>query len=134
MSAFTIGATDFGVDIEASRLEITKGDDALSLTVEIVGDQTTFDRVVADEDAWPWALYPPRFYLRDLPISAEVASSQVALSVANADDYETALYMMEHNTVRDLTIKFLSSSKIQIDGFVDLLGDKKAFRIQYEGA
>jgi len=134
MSAFIIGVTDFGVDIGESRLEVTKGDGALSLTVEIVGDKTAFDRAVTDDDAWSWALYPPRFYLRELPISTQVASSQLTLSLADGDDHETALYMMEHNPVRDLTIKFLSPSKIQIDGRVDLLGDEKAFRIQYESA
>lgn len=135
MGDFFIGKTNFGVDAKKSRFDFKKASDSrLLLTIEVHGDPKVYKEVTADEDSeWSWTLYPPHFYLRDYPVSEKTKSKerQITLKPEDSDNFEVALYLMEHNDVEGVRIK-VDDHRLEISGQVDLMGEPREFRIRWE--
>lgn len=135
MASFMIGGTEFGIDPGRSRCALTgrlfRGP---SLTVEIQADADLFEALTHVEDsAWSWALYPPSFSFRDLPIPKpkEGATTEVRLTPADVERHEVGLYMMEHNPVTDVVLRLGPATAIVIQGKVELCGEPAEFRIEW---
>jgi hypothetical protein len=132
MAQFVIGETDFGVADDTSRLELAPGPDGrLLLTVDIHGSQEVYDRI-KDDPEWSWTLYPPHFYLHAYPVSAAARAKTVTVKLKpeDLDDYDVAVYMMEHNNVEGVTLK-VSESQVEVSGSVDLMGEPRDFHIHW---
>jgi hypothetical protein len=134
MDTFSISGTEFGVDNYASVtcLCVLK-DGSRVLTLDVRGDEMTYRAVADGEDSeWGWTLYPPRFYLLDyvLPVRNSDGDSEVVLTPGDLDDYDVALYMMEHNEVSDLVIRLHGDTEVTIVGSVGLMGEVEAFEIR----
>jgi hypothetical protein len=136
MQQFKIGSTDFGIDATASSFTVDRTNpDRPTITIELCGDQSTFDSLTADDDSeWSWALYPPGFYLRSFPAQVDpatgIATARVKLD--DTDDYEFAIYMMEHNNIDNVTVKLIPDSSLEISGRVDLFGEAYDFAIHWQ--
>jgi hypothetical protein len=131
MNVFVIGETDFGVNVEESYLRtVGECEGQRVLQLEVVGDTDIFDHI-SEAEEWSWALYPPKFYLRGLPVPSDLFESEAMLSLEHNDAYECSLYMMEHNAVRNLEVKFYSAREVELRGNVDLLGHDRRFSIRY---
>ncbi len=64
------------------------------LTLEINGSDAILDELMKDDDCkWSWALYPPRIYLHAVPYNGNA----IVIDHDFLNQYEAALYMMEHN-------------------------------------
>jgi hypothetical protein len=132
MAQFVIGGTDFGVADDTSRLELAPGPDGrLLLSVDIHGSQQVYDRL-KDDPEWSWTLYPPHFYLYAYPVPATARAKTVTVKLKpeDLDDYDVALYLMEHNSVEGVTLK-VSKGRVEVSGRVDLMGDLHTFRIRW---
>lgn len=133
MGEFVIGDTDFGIDRASVIFDLVPGDDGtVLLTVEFEGREVDFDRIQEERgDQWGWASYPPSFYLRDFPVAAAGAGTITTVLDRKAyQQYEVALYMMEHNTVEG-SINITAGTQIEIIGQVDLMGKLTPFRIRW---
>jgi hypothetical protein len=135
MASFTIGGTEFGIDPGRSRCALTRRlFRSPSLTVVIQGDAGLFERLThAEDSAWSWALYPPTFSLRDLPIPKPKGGEtiDVPLAPAEVERYEVGLYMMEHNPVTDVVLQLGPGTEVVIRGKVELCGEPGEFRIEW---
>jgi len=135
MLKFLIGDTDFKIDTKESNVSYDNSDqDNPLVTMEIVGDNTTFDAITESDDSkWSWALYPPKFYITEYPITIDPLTG---IATANADTgdldkYEFAIYMMEHNNITNVKIIILPSGTIEITGTVDVMGEEYFFLIKW---
>ena len=135
MGDFFFGETNFGVEPKQSRFDLKKASDGrLLLTIEVHGKEKLYKEVTADENSeWSWTLYPPYFYLRDYPVAEQTKGTerQLRLKPEDADNFDVALYLMEHNNVEGVTIK-VNDHRIEISGHVDLMGEPREFRISWE--
>ena len=132
MNAFVIGDTQFGVDVPKSFLRVVNDDgDRGFLELEVRGDADIFDRL-SEGESWSWALYPPKFYLLGLPVPRPPANHVATLTSADRDVCDCALYLMTHNDVDDVEVRFHASNDVEVSGIVDLFGEKQRFRIRYE--
>lgn len=112
MNSFKIGDTEFGI----GNIQFAIEDNLLSL--EITGSEDVFDELTENDDAeWGWALYPPKIFFRDVPY----VDKDIVVDEDSLDQYDIALYMMEHNDFTG-TIK-VSAYNIDICGQVDINGD-----------
>src|SRR5688572_537290 len=127
---FTIGNTNFGIESGSVRLEASHAEGGeLSLWIEVRGNEALFDIIAGDDEhRFSWASYPPKFYLRGIPIAAN-ALDGYEIPQTDIDEFDAALYMMEHNLVSDLTI-FLDTTALKVTGTVDLMGTEESFCIQ----
>jgi hypothetical protein len=135
MGDFIIGKTNFVIEAKKSRFDLKKGSDGcLLLTIEVHGNEKVYKEVTADEDSeWSWTLYPPYFYLHDYPVleKAKGKEHEITLKPKDSDDFDVALYLMEHNGVEAVTIK-VDDHCLEISGKVDLVGKPSEFRIYWE--
>jgi hypothetical protein len=135
MDEFTIGETDFGIEPGQSRLDLaSQADGTVLLTLEVQGNQAVFDQLNAGGNSeWSWALYPPQFYLRQYPLPGQPKKKTVTVELQpeDADNYDVALYLMEHNPVEDVRITIKKGAQVEVTGQVELLGDLKDFRIRW---
>jgi hypothetical protein len=72
------------------------------LNVDVSGDQSTFESLTEEEgQPFSWALYPPRFYIHDLPLPAntDINDFEYIITEDDIDEHEIDLYMMEYCTV-----------------------------------
>lgn len=134
--SFTIDQCEFGVDPRASAVELqAHADGGWRLSIGIKGTQEHFDALTGDEDSpWAWALYPPEFYARGIPVSRAAAESGTEIFLAEEGEFEMALYMMEHNEVRDLCIRLGPNRALRISGQVDLFGEVCPLQIRFGGS
>lgn len=134
MDFFIIGATNFGIEPTKSSFTLTKANDGrLFLAIEVRGNEKLYKEITADENSeWSWTLYPPYFYLRDYSISEKLNGSvcEIRMKPEDSDNFDVALYLMEHNTVTDVTIKF-SDRRVEVAGRVDLMGEVREFQIDF---
>lgn len=136
MQQFKIGSADFGIDATSSSFAVDTTDpDRPTITIKVNGDRATFKDLTADDDSeWSWALYPPAFYLNSFPAQVDpstgIATARVALD--DIDDYEFAIYMMEHNNIDNVTVKFIPDKSLEISGRVDLFGEVHDFAINWQ--
>jgi hypothetical protein len=131
--SFVIGGTDFGIDSAATVASITThADGSRVLNLDVQGDEKTYRSVSESEDSkWSWTLYPPRFYLSgyEFAFRGVAENLEIALTSNDYEDYDVGLYMMEHNEVSDVVIKFHADEYVSVVGRVDLMGDDEAFEI-----
>ena len=68
MATVTIGDYDFGVDADASPIEISP--DKIDIT--IVGRKELVESLRDDNDhPWSWLVYPPKIYLTDVSVNLD---------------------------------------------------------------
>jgi|GEM_PF-373395 hypothetical protein len=130
---FSIGPTEFFVDLEKSQFSLTRQSDGSSkLGIDIFGSRDVFGALSSQDDSdWSWALYPPEFYIHDFPLTPDAFAADGSLFIAAREDHEIGLYMMEHCEVMNLHIKMESATKISIDGQVELWGKAMPFAIVF---
>lgn len=134
MAEFTIDGTDFGIDLAESTFSLDALDGATVVNAEIHGNQEQYDSITENEDSeWSWTLYPPHFYLRDFPADVDSATGNGSAQVAidDLDEYEVAIYLMEHNDVDDVTVKIVPERSLEISGRVFLSGRPHDFTIKW---
>lgn len=135
-SDFFIGKTNFGVQIDKSRFDVTKEPDGrLYLTVEIRGDDKSLDKVRDDEKSeWNWVPSSPLFYLRKYPVpgAAKAEGLTVKLKPDDDDKYDLGLYIGEHFRAENVVLK-LTEDSIEISGRsnVESAGKHYDFRIRW---
>ncbi|MGK5004721.1 hypothetical protein [Janthinobacterium sp. LB2P70] len=132
MHVFSIGDTNFDVDVAKSRVSLeARGDGMREVNIKIEADDDVFMQLTEDDDApWSWALYPPSFSLLGLLVAGADAAPVHRLAV-DADDVqcESALYMMEYRDVADICLVELSAQRLAITGRVDFFGKSLPFAI-----
>lgn len=132
---FVIGDTDFGIDVDESSFEIDDyHPETPLLTIEIMGNGEVFEKLTEQEDSeWSWALDAPHFYIRDFPASPGNQPGDVSAtaSLDDIDEYELAIYMMEHNDIEDVMIQIKAGTSLDITGKVDLFGETHNFAIRW---
>jgi hypothetical protein len=135
MAGFTINGTEFGIDLGQSRCALARRlFRGPALTVEIHGDSTVFETLKQVEgSAWSWALYPPSFSLRALPVPKSKGGQivEVRLTPSEVERHEVGLYMMEHNPVSDVILRLGPGTEVVICGKVELIGEPGEFRIEW---
>lgn len=134
VTKFRIGETDFGVDLLKSKLVLEVVDGSGILTAEIHGDEKQYESITEDEASeWAWTLYPPHFYLRDFPVKFDVLDrrSEVMASNDDLEEYDAAIYLMDHNDLDDIVMSVDSSRSIEISGNVSILGRTRSFEINW---
>lgn len=134
MKDFTIGATQFGIEVEESYLELREQSDrSWILSIEVNGSKELFAKLTdSDHSAWGWALYPPKFYLRKLSVTVNGSRSVpiTRLSESDIDEHDIALYLMEHNDVGDVAIE-VAAGVLSVQGIVDISEEQHPFRISW---
>lgn len=89
---FSIGNYEFSFDHENSTIEII-GNKITDLTIK--SDEGVFDELCKKDDfEFSYGIYSPEFYARDIDLGKK---GQIVINEKNQNDYETALYFMEHN-------------------------------------
>jgi hypothetical protein len=135
MASFVINGTEFGIDLGQSRCALNRRlFRGPLLTVEVQGDSGLFERLKqAGDSAWSWALYPPSFSLRALPVRkpSDSQTVEVRLKPAEVERYDIDLYMMEHNPVADVVLRLGPGREVAIWGNVELCGESGNFRIEW---
>jgi hypothetical protein len=135
MASFVINGTEFGIAPGPSRCALTRRlFRGASLTVEVQGDPELFERLRhAEDSAWFWALYPPSFSLRGLPVPKPTGSQavEVCLTQAEVERHDVGLYMMEHNPATNVVLRLGPGTQLVICGQVELCGEPGEFRIEW---
>jgi hypothetical protein len=132
---FKIDDTDFGIDAVKSRFEvrILKSGDAL-IDAEVYGNENRYEEVTQDYDSspWSWTLYPPHFYMRSYPAESDRSSGtfKATVSTADLDEYEVAIYLMEHNDVDGVKVT-ADRQTFKATGVVYLSGKPHPFSISF---
>lgn len=137
MNVFSIGDTNFEVDVAKSRISVAAHADGMrEINIRIEADDEVFMRLTEDDDApWSWALYPPAFLLQGLLVAGTEAAPVQMLAVdAGNTDCESALYMMEYRDVADLRLVELSAQRLAITGKVEFDGKRLPFAIDMSRA
>jgi hypothetical protein len=134
MADFVIAGTEFGIDVQQSRIQLTSRGNELLLTLEVHGNPAKFAAIKSDEDSkWSWALYPPHFYIRSYPVpaAARTRTAKVSLKPGDMTNYDIALYMMEHNDVDRVVVTLKGGVEVEVSGRVNLLGKRSPFEIRW---
>ncbi|WP_420551968.1 hypothetical protein [Tenacibaculum aiptasiae] len=100
---FSIGDYNFSIDRNESIIEIN-GNQIIDLTIK--ADENVFDQLCDKENfEFSYGLYPPEFYAHQIDLGK---SKQIVINEQNQNNYEVALYFMEHNDV-DVNISILNN-------------------------
>lgn len=132
MHVFSIGDTNFEVDVAKSRISlVARADGMREINIRIEADDEVFMRLTEDDDApWSWALYPPSFILQGLLVAGADAAPVHMLAVdASCTEAECSLYMMDYHDVAELRLVELSSQRLALTGKVDFFGSSLSFAI-----
>lgn len=134
---FKIGDTDFHVDVKKSsfKLRILKNGDA-TIDADIYGDELQYEAITADEDSpWSWTLYPPHFYIHEFPakVGKVAGKASAKITVDDLDDYEAAIYLIEHNDLDDVAVT-IDETTFHAKGTVFLSGRPHPFSIKFTKA
>lgn len=133
--SFTINDTDFKIDGAKSRysLKVLKSGDAV-IEAEIYGEKEQYEKITEDYDSsqWSWTLYPPHFYMRSYPAKkhGSAGAFKAAVSQVDLDEYEVAIYLIEHNDVDEVKVK-ADAKTYEAAGTVFLSGKPHPFSIKY---
>jgi len=112
---FKLGDCDFEIDKDF-RFSFEDG----KLNFDVCGDQKVFDKIFEDEShPYNWALYPPKFYIHDLPLklTTDINNFEYIITEDDVDECEIDLYMMEYCTVFPCKVTG-NSGIITIEGMV----------------
>jgi len=120
---FSIGNHEFSFDHENSTIEII-GNKITDLTIK--SDESVFDELCEKEDfEFSYGIYSPEFYAREIDLGKK---GQIVINEKNQNDYETALYFMEHN---DLNINLsLHPDWILVVGWTKISGKEYPITIR----
>lgn len=132
MTVFSIGDTNFDVDIAKSSISLEEdGTGMVELNIDIHGDDDEFMRLTEPDDAeWSWALYPPAFFLHGLRISqGQGGALAIGMLDTHPEAEESGIYMMEYGDVSAVNILELSARRLLVSGMVDLCGKRLPFHI-----
>ena len=136
MGIFSIGGTNFAVDVAKSRIRLEAlGDGMLEIDIDIHGDDDVFMRLMEedeeeDDGEWSWALYPPVFFLHGLRVAQGQPGAAVSGPLGTqCDAAESGIYMMEYGDVSLIDIGELSPRRLAIAGVVTLYGRQLPFQI-----
>ncbi|WP_219115786.1 hypothetical protein [Janthinobacterium sp. UMAB-56] len=132
MRVFSIGDTNFEVDVAKSRIALTPdANGLLEINIDIHGDDDVFMRLTEPEDAqWSWALYPPAFFLHGLRIpQGQDGALAIGMLDTHPEAEESGIYMMEYGDVSAVNIIELSARRLLVSGMVDLCGERLPFHI-----
>ena len=112
VSRFLIDNTEFGVGQVTFSINPT----ANTFTVEIVGDEAIAASIgAAESHPFNWISYPPHFYVRDAVFTHEGDIKTLDIDEDALDEYDIALYLMEHNDV-------LGTFTLTADGLITVVG------------
>lgn len=132
MNTFHLDETDFGIDLARSSCSIDEVDGARVINVEIHGDDSKYDAITETEDSeWSWTLYPPHLYIHDFPLNDDYGTLRAKISRDDLDEYEAAIYLIEHNDVDDVDVSVDGSGKLFVSGTVFLSGSPHSFSVDY---
>ena len=132
MTVFSIGDTNFDVDITKSSISLEEdGSGMVELNIDIHGDDDVFMRLTEPDDAeWSWALYPPAFFLHGLRIpQGQGGAFAIGTLDTHPEAEESGIYMMEYGDVSAVNIIELSARRLLVSGMVDLCGKRLPFHI-----
>ena len=132
MTVFSIGDTNFDVDIAKSSISLEEdGTGMVELNIDIHGDDDVFMRLTEPDDAqWSWALYPPAFFLHGLRIpEGQGGTFAIGMLDTHPEAEESGMYMMEYGDVSAVNIIELSARRLLVSGMVDLCGKRLPFHI-----
>ena len=132
MNSFRLGETDFGINPGKSACSIDTADGGLVVNLEIRGDDEKYDAITENEDSeWSWTQYPPRLYIHDFPLTNDGDIKRAKISRDDLDEYEAAIYLMEHNDVDGVELSVDPDGVLQIRGNVLLSGQPHIFTVHY---
>lgn len=132
MNTFHLDETDFGINLAKSFFSIDTVDGVQVVNVEIVGDNAKYDAITETGDSeWSWTLYPPRLYIHDFPLKDDNGIMRARILQDNLDEYEAAIYLMEHNDVDDVELSICRDGVLQVRGTVFLSGRTRTFSVHY---
>ena len=137
MQIFSIGDTNFEVDVAKSRISVSAQADGMrEVNIKIEADDDVFMQLTEDDDApWSWALYPPSFILQGLLLAGTDGAPVQMLAVdASKTDCECSLYMMDYHDVSALRLVELSAQRLALTGKVDFDGKDLPFAIDMRRA
>lgn len=108
MAHFIIDGFDFGVDAERSSLVVKSS----KFELKLVGDDSvTRDAMRRDDHPWSWLIQPPFLYAVGIPCKEDANGDfEHDITEQELDDYDIALYAMEHCDV--LPCKISKTGKI----------------------
>ena len=132
MDRFLIKATDFGIDRSRSRLTFERGEGkARIVDLVIHGHPETHAQLTNhNESDWSWSLYPPKLYVSSYPVPAD-HPLEIDLSPDDGEDYDIALYMMEHHPIEAAEIEIDADGQVEIRGWAELSGELVDFAISW---
>ena len=105
MATFTIDDYDFGVDPDASHIDISSG----KIDIAIVGRKDLVESLWDDDDhPWSWLVYPPKIYLTDVPIILHGNGFQRDITEDDLDEYDIAIYAMKHCDILPCRVTLLN--------------------------
>jgi hypothetical protein len=127
MKKFIIGKDDFG--IEKVTCQIDKENSIIN-ELRIIGDKITFEKLSGGKKSkWDWALYPPELYFREIPFELKKGRIEIEITEDILDDFDIALYLMEHNDIIGKLI--IDESYIfTFEGYVDISGDEFKLKVE----
>ena len=134
MNEFTIDQTDFGIDKTKSTFSLDRTGDQYVLNAEVYGNPDCYDEICAEENSpWGWTLYPPHFYLRDFPAVMDVVTGggKAKVVMDDLDEFEVAIYLIEHNDVDAVHVSMAPSQSIEVTGQVYLSDHQHEFSIKW---
>ncbi len=112
---FKLEESDFEIDNDF-RFSFVEG----ILNLDVCGNQKVFDDLTEDEShPYSWALYPPKFYIHDLPLGldTDINNFEYIITEDDVDEYEIDLYLMEYCTVFPCKV-IGRSGTLSIEGMV----------------
>lgn len=135
MNSFTLGATEFGIDISKSKIKISVPEPQFGvglLNLDVSGDASIFDELSSQEGSeWSWALYPPALYFHEIPIQLSLITSASEFAFEVDNNLEYGLYMMEHCNIKALSVAATQDRQIRIGGLVDFWGKTIPFSVTH---
>ena len=122
---FTIGSTEFGIGRATLKIE------AGTMWLEIWGDEAIADQI-ADDESHPfgWILFPPNFYARAVPYETDGAAKVLHLTDETLDDYDIALYLLEHNDAYGTVRITDNDGTVTVEGTAYANGEELPLRIR----
>jgi hypothetical protein len=117
-SHFVIDGFDFGVDAARSSLAVTGS----TFTLNLVGDEAVYgDTIRGENHPWNWLIQPPFLYANAVPCQLDSDGNfEHQITEQELDDYDIALYIMEHFDVLPCMIS-KKGSVVTVSGKVHIL-------------
>jgi hypothetical protein len=118
MAYFVIDGFDFGVDTARSSLVVADS----TFELKLVGDEAVIGEIMTRENhPWNWLIQPPFLYAIGLPCQLDSKGDfKHDITEQELDDYDIALYVMEHFDVFPCKIS-KAGAVVTISGKVHIL-------------